>query len=262
MTYLNESGLQKNDLDYLLLPMVNIDTFESKISNKKAVVLAFYVFEKDPARDLERFIERGEINVLDTETSPAPTIDGYYVVFVEMDRDDNLPEKIFELISQINRLTNVDEWQFKTYRDPEIHDLTEENLKKFLNLDPDLVPDTPDEEKEEESDEDLLSDESEDDEELAEKAAPILVSGLMETLVTDGNVLHMTSPGMSLRYQVLSVSDQEPSVPITVFNIGDPMIAESSRLGRILGASYLVETVEDGLLVSSPDGYVILKPLD
>ena len=60
-------------------------------------------FILDP-RDLSRFIERGYIDVIDTEVSPGPDEDGNYMVFVEIDKNKNtmktLKEYLTEAISQ------------------------------------------------------------------------------------------------------------------------------------------------------------------
>lgn len=278
MSVLNESGLQKNDLDYLILPLVEIDAFESKISNKKAVVIAFYVFEKDPAKDLERFIEKSDVDILDTETSPSPTEDGYYVVFVEMNRDQNLPEIVDYLIDQISNLTNVDQWQFKTINDDEIHDLNEENLREYVNLDPAMVPDpiepkdrsTDEETSEEGSDEDESAAEDNEEEpsdrgrqdDVAESAIPILRNGLMESIEVRGDMLALRSRDSSLYYRVTVVSESEPSVPIIGLEIGNPLIREAAMLSRMLGSSYAVNVIDGGLLVESVYGYLILETVD
>lgn len=260
------AGLLKNDLDHLILPLIEIDTFESKIDNARAVVVAFYVFEQEPARDLERFIEKGEVKVMDAETSPAPTEDGYYVVFIELSRDRNLPEMILRIIEDVNNLTNIKQWQFRTVNDSEIHDLTEDNLKEFINLDPASVPPTEDDLQDDLNDrreeEPETEDEPEAEEELAEFIIPIFKHGLMESIEIDRNELHLLSPGVDLAYEILYVSNEVPSVPILTPNIGHPAISESVKLSRVLGPAYSVEIVEEGLLVSNENGCILLNPLD
>jgi uncharacterized protein YjfI (DUF2170 family) len=265
MKILTEAGLLHGDLNDLIVPMVDIDTFESKISNSKAVVVAFYLFEQDPARDLERFIEKGAVDVLDAETSPAPTDDGYYVVFVELSRDDNLPEHLMEIISSVDNLTDIDQWQFKTLHDKNIYDLTEENLRDHVNLDPKKVPPSTDE------DEDAIKDETRDiepeerpdeEEELAERLVPMLQYGLMESIeIVDDQVI-LRSGSDQLVYRVMEITGSEPSIPVIAARIGDPLIRESMRLSRMLGSTYLVETADDALLVETSGGYILLKPLD
>ncbi len=265
MKRLIESGLLPKDLNDLILPMLDIDTFESKISNSRAVVVAFYLFEMDPAKDLGRFIEKGPVDILDAETSPAPTEDGYYVVFIELERDDNLPEHLMDIIDGVDNLTNVDQWQFKTLHDKNIYDLTEENLREHVNLDPKSVaPSTSD-------DEDAIKDKKaqsepedspDEEEELAERIVPMLRDGLMEGIEISADRVTLISGRDQMTYRVMGISRSEPSLPVIVAGIGDPMIRESMRLGRMLGPAYMVEAADDALLVSSPDGYILLRPLD
>lgn len=272
MKTLNESGLQRNDLDYLIMPMLDIDTYESKVDNAKAVVVAFYVMEHDPAKDLERFIEKSNIEILDAETSPAPTEDGYYVVFVELDRDDELPEKIADIIEQVNNLTNVDKWQFKTIDNNEIHDLSEESIGRHVNLDPNAVPVAADDAEDElahdqeEEEQEPEAGEAEEEEpttgSIEESVSLILKNGLMESAEVDGGILYLTSPGSTLRYRITHVSDSEPSIPVIGFEIGNPLIRESTLLGKILGQSYHVEAIDGGLLVGCDQGYIVLETID
>lgn len=268
MTQLNEAGLNRGDLNYLVLPLVEIDTFESKISNSKAVVIAFYLFDKDPAKDVEHFIEKGAIEVLDAETSPAPTEDGYYVVFIELDRDEQLPEKLVKIVDSINNITNIDEWQFKTLHDDNIYPLTEDNIKEHVNLDPAMVPPSEEDlkdEAEEELEDKVDAEEKKaeaEEEELAETLVPILKNGLMESVELYDNTLRLSGPGINLVYKVVYASKDQPSMPILAPGIGHPAINESAKLARVLGPDYSVEIVDEGLLVSNENGCMLLSLLD
>lgn len=245
MSKLTEA-LVSHDLDYLVMPLLDIDTFESKIDDNRAVVVAFYVVEQEPAKDLERFIEKGAIQVMDIESSPAPTDDGYYVVFVELDRNDKLPEAIMHIIDDVNNLTNNDKWQFKTVGSNEIQDLNKENLQQYVNL----VP-------EEES-----NDEHSEDGELKENVAAFLINGLMESIEIADRKLILSSPGVRLEYKVVQEGTHPVSMPILALPIGHPLLSQSQQLGRTLGAYYSVELVEEGLLVQNENGYMILEPID
>jgi hypothetical protein len=103
-------GMQANDLDFLIMPLISIDEYESKIDDRRAVVIGFYVTDNDPASELSAFIEKGTVPVLDTEVSPAPTEDGYYMVFVEMDRNEKLFSPSY-WITAISRLGTIQFWK-------------------------------------------------------------------------------------------------------------------------------------------------------
>lgn len=133
---LNE-GLRENDLEDLVLPLLSIDEFESKIDDD-AVVLGFYVKDSDPAQDLNRFIQKSPVSLLDSDVSPAPNEDGYFLVFVELVRDPSLSGKILTILEEIKSLVNldVDSWQFTCYGHEAVFDLTEENLYILLRTEP------------------------------------------------------------------------------------------------------------------------------
>ena len=268
MIRLDESGLLIGDLDHLILPLIEIDNFESKISNSKAIVIAFYVFEQEPARDLERFIEKGSISILDTETSPAPTEDGYYVVFVELLRDKNFPEFLVEIIESVENLTNITNWQFKTLNYDRIYDLTEENLRQYVNLDPAMVPKSKNDVKDEldtklknEKKKSKKEPTEEPKDKVAESVSNILCNGLMESIEIIDDYIKISGYKADLRYKIINVSESEPSVPIIGLEIGNPMINESAKLSHVLGPSYIVEAIDNGLLISSEQGFLILEPI-
>lgn len=127
-------GLKKGDLDGLVLPLISIDEYQSKISDEKSIVVGFYVFEEDAAHDLSNFAERSPNTVLDTDVSPAPTKDGYYMTFVELNRDDRFSETLTDLLEEIASLTNVSDWQMITPQLPpnKILQVTQDNLAKYV----------------------------------------------------------------------------------------------------------------------------------
>ena len=62
-------GLKEGDLEELLIPMISIDEYESKLDDD-SIVVAFYVRDRDPSYDLNRFIQKGASAILDTDVSP------------------------------------------------------------------------------------------------------------------------------------------------------------------------------------------------
>lgn len=129
-------GLKVGDLRKLVRPMVSLDEYESKLGDDaEIIVLAFFVIDQEPAQDLNRFLERGEVPLLDSEVSPAPTEDGLYLVFVELPRNERTADTVMDLVGSIKSLVAEDEWTFKPYGHTDIEDLTADNIKKFITLD-------------------------------------------------------------------------------------------------------------------------------
>lgn len=143
---INES-LQPGDLDHLVLPLISVDEFNSKIDNRRAIVVAFYCTDKEPAEDLMRFIEGSNLDILDTEVSPAPSTEGYYVVFVEFSRNQDFPTILDDIIQQVTNVAD-NKWQLKAWNHDDIVHYTPELLKKFVILDPAMIPADPQDDQE------------------------------------------------------------------------------------------------------------------
>lgn len=253
-------GLLRNDLDQLVLPILDIDIYESKIDDERSIVVAFYVFENEPARDLDNFISKSSLEILDVETSPAPTSDGYYVVFVEIERNFDFPETLTNLLKEINNLVSTTDWQFKTFSQKNIFDVSEENLKTQVNLNPQTVAsssreveDTIDIEKQSKNTKEKS---------VSEQAVPILKSSLVESIYCEADVLTLSAQGRNYSYRVVQISDREPSTPILIPHIGDTFLNESMKLSALLGNSYCVDVVNNGLLISSDQGYLVVEPFN
>jgi hypothetical protein len=118
-TQINE-GVKYNELKSLVSSKITVADFEPKIGNVNDVtVVAFYVKDESPADDLARFIERGVIEILDTEVSPTADENGMYLVFVEIKNED-LMRKVFEILEDITGLVDIEEWTIDFYNGPSL----------------------------------------------------------------------------------------------------------------------------------------------
>ena len=135
---INES-LERGDLARLLRDELHIDQFQSKMGeDKDIVVLSFKIKDKEPALDLVDFIEKGYDWVLDSDISAGEKDDGDYLVFVEMDRDADAPDKIMRLVADINNLTGqeLSDWRWKYHKEVRGYDMTEDSLTQNMPLTP------------------------------------------------------------------------------------------------------------------------------
>jgi len=133
---LNE-GLRPLDLKEMVYPLFDIDTYRSKMGEDRDVcVISFQVKDRAPAKDLMEFIEKGFDYVLDSDVSSGENEKGDYWVFVELPRDGHLTEHIKEITYGVNKLTGIDNWKFKYHKQNQVHDLSEENLKKVIPSSP------------------------------------------------------------------------------------------------------------------------------
>lgn len=126
-------GLKAGDLIDLVSPIISIDEYESKI-DEDAIVVALFLKFKEPADDLNKFIQKVGQDIIDTDVSPSVTENGDYVVFVEMYRNSEFIEDLLLLMKYVGDLTNIDEWEFTYYKTNGVFELNEEELKKHVRL--------------------------------------------------------------------------------------------------------------------------------
>jgi predicted RNA-binding protein len=138
---LNE-GLRPSDLQNLVKPMIEIDSYKSKMGEDRDVcVLNFHVLDRMPARDLMEFIEKGFNSVLDADVSAGENSKGEYHVFVEFTRTPKLPEQIEQLLYGVSKLTDVTDWKFRYHKSDKVQEVSEENIKSIVPLSPRLYED-------------------------------------------------------------------------------------------------------------------------
>lgn len=123
------SGLRAGDLEYLVKPVFEIDSFKSKIGNDEdIVVLSFTVEDQEPAKDLESFIEMGYDFILDADVSPGELDDGKFRVYVEMERTRRAPEQIMEIIRGVQKVAALDDIRFRYFKSFKSEEATLDNL--------------------------------------------------------------------------------------------------------------------------------------
>lgn len=254
---LNE-GLDRHDLDYLVLPMVSIDEYDSKIDNRKAIVVGFFVAESQPANDLSGFIEKGRISILDTDVSPAPTEDGYYMVFVEFSRDDKFPAKLLSMIDELNNITNNEEWTFIPYgKSDKQWPLTKDELEKRIILDPSSIKIS------DKDEDDSDSESSEDSEQKAVESISIfLKNSLFETFEIKDNIILTNYLGHANRLSISAAGYGVPSIPVIIPQIGDQKLRRSTALQEMLGPNYQVDITAEGYLITHGRQYLLVEIID
>ena len=134
-------GLEKSDLARLIHPELHVDEFQSKLGDDAdVIVLSFKVDSKEPAQDLAAFIEKGYDWVLDADVSSGEMDDGSYIVFVELDRDEEAAKNIMGLMDDVMNLTDqeVGDWRIRYYKSRQETALSSESLE-------DLIPTSPEE---------------------------------------------------------------------------------------------------------------------
>ena len=108
-------GLREGDLADLVLPLISVDEYVSRIDADEAIVLGFYVHDETAAKDLNRFLQKSAVPLLGTDVSPAPDQHGYYMIFVEMMHNDRLGDNVTAILHEIASLVDIDDdgWQLR-----------------------------------------------------------------------------------------------------------------------------------------------------
>ena len=135
-------ALDPQDLEGRIEDTVHFDEYKPKMGKDDAVIVAtFKVFGKQPAYDLENFIEMGYDWVIDAETSAGEISEGKYIVFVEAERRTTYPQKFMDLINDIKNLTDVEDWKMVYYDRPDTkrnptQELSLETMRNSIPLSP------------------------------------------------------------------------------------------------------------------------------
>lgn len=131
-------GLRSSDLQDLVDGIFEIDSYASKMGDDKNIVtLSFSLKDKAAAEDLSNFLEKGYSFILDSDVTPGEQSDGTYKVFVEMERNKDIPEQIFEIINGLTNLAAMEDFKFRYYKGWRSHPATLENFEELVPTDPD-----------------------------------------------------------------------------------------------------------------------------
>lgn len=132
-------NLEQGDLKRLVHDELHIDEYKSKMGEDKDVcVISFKISGKEPSADLVSFIEKGYNYVLDADVSSGEKEGGDYLVFVELDRTEELPEQIMQIMNDLMNLTKqkIIDWRVRYYKSSEDHELSEDVLEQIIPLTP------------------------------------------------------------------------------------------------------------------------------
>jgi hypothetical protein len=130
-------GLQVEDLKDTILKKVSIDEYEPKTGDSSDVlVLGFSLRESSQGQDLYNFLNSSIFEIRDVEVSPNPNPDNYYMVFVEMDRNEDVLNNIRKIVTDVENVSGKLDWVGKTHLTDDFHPLYDEGISKFVITDP------------------------------------------------------------------------------------------------------------------------------
>lgn len=131
-------GLQYKDLEGILKPTIHVDEFSSKMGDDEdVIVLSFFVRDKQAAKDLVSWFEKGYDFVLDADRSPGELKPNRYLVYVELRRRSSVPQKIQELLDDLNTLTEFEPSDWMVHYNDGRFEWNEDTFAQQVPLTPD-----------------------------------------------------------------------------------------------------------------------------
>lgn len=239
---LNE-GLKAKDLEHFVSNLFSVDTYQSKMGEDRDVsVVSFRVKDRLPAMDLMEFLERGYTYVLDADISSGEESDGKYSVFVEIERDRYLPERIAEMLGGVGRLTGINEWRYRYYKEWRSKDFSIESITEDIPLDPDTY-----------------------DSFLHESKVGIL-KGFFDQSVYDDIVIHENNVTLvkpfdnSITFELQDVGQYNEVMSRTEGNVklDEQALAETVYLNKIFG-DYEIIKLSESFLIKKNNHALLIK---
>jgi hypothetical protein len=130
-------GLDYEDMQGQVDPKITVDEYSAKMGKDKDIVtVTFTVNSKLAGDDLVSWFERGYDFVLDASVSDGEIEPGKYLVFVEMNRRLAVPERIIELLEDLQTLTALKLKDWTVEVDDETYDADIDILKQVIIMNP------------------------------------------------------------------------------------------------------------------------------
>ena len=239
---LNE-GLRPLDLKEMVHTTFEVDSFRSKMGEDRDVcVISFKVRDRNPAKDLMEFIEKGYPFVLDADVSAGEDNSGEYSVFVEISRTPKLAEQIKDLTYGVKKLTGLEELNFKYYKESSILEATEDNFKE-------VIPSTA-------RDYDGFMTKIQ-----TESVKSFFSKTLMDNLTLDGNIITIHKP-FANKIQLEIVRDDTPEAVLEgtegAVSMDDKATSEIFWLTKVLG-DYGINKIGENFIFNNGNRSMLLK---
>lgn len=252
-----EEGMRGGDLADMVLPMISIDEYVSKIDDS-AIVVGFYVHDHDGAKELNRFIQKSPAPLIDTEVSPAPDQHGYYLVFVELMNDSQIVHNLTAILEEISPLTEIDEWQMRVRG----LDGVQEFSTKVLNQRLTELRNTNIDQSDDESTQNGSLNEG-----VAEShIIDFLTQSDLADAVIEGTDLTLVSRGARFNAEVVGFGPEEAvmkahNLTESALSLNMRDVAGALQLTRILGENWIASALGDHLIIQrqGTDSTLVLR---
>jgi hypothetical protein len=130
-------GLDYHDMKGQIDPKITVDEYAAKMGKDSDIVtLTFKTNSKLSAEDLVAWLEIGYDYILDASVSDGEIEPGKWLVFVEMKRRSNIPEKIIQILEDLDTLTDIKAKDYTVTIKDEDYDADVNMLKQIMVLSP------------------------------------------------------------------------------------------------------------------------------
>ena len=133
---LSES-LNYKDLEGIMKPTIHVDEFAAKMGEDDDICVAsFFVRDKNAAKDLMNWFEKGYDWVMDADQSPGEIKPNRYLVYVELRRRSSLPRQLEEMLDDLSTLTEYTPNDWELHYDGKTYPWSQETFARLVPLSP------------------------------------------------------------------------------------------------------------------------------
>lgn len=243
-------GLYEGDLKDTVLKKISIDEYEPKTGDSKdVVVVGYHVIDEIVGNDLYTFINNGVVEFRDVEVTPNPNDDGYYLVFVEMDRNKNIYKNILELTSDIENVAGELAWEAKTHLIDDYRPLGSDEFEAVMITEPDDYRTREDDDIQKA--EAILNQKNNEILEFLNKS-------LLDDVVIEGDVITMTKGQDSAQLRIAEFGDKEIMSDIGISESAiKPLDSVLRQFNSMLGEMSAVP-IDEYIVVFHPEQQQVL----
>lgn len=243
-------GLYEGDLKDTILKKISIDEYEPKTGESKdVVVIGYYVTDDLVGKDLYTFINNSVIEYRDVEVTPNANEDGYYLVFVEMDRNKDIYKNILELTNDIEKVAGELDWEAKTHLTDDYRPLGSDEFEAVMITEPDEYRTREDDDMQKA--EALLRQQN-------NNIMKFLDKSLLDNVVIEGDVITMTKGKDSAKLRIAEFGDKEIMSDIGIAESAiKPLDSVMRHFNSMLGEMRAVP-IDDYIVVFHPEQQQVL----
>lgn len=228
--------MYRNTLLNLINPIISVDEYEAKSGDEdEIIVVAFEIDDEQPAKDLNKFIQRGVANVIDSDVSPNPNEHGKYFTFIEFKRNKAFYASLLDLIEDISNLTGKQKWKVQLPKSGKLLDLYDKQLKSALDSIVEVVIDP--------------------DHSVLES---ILQNSDVESISVNGDFVVLEGAQYKLSAKLVAVSDNPSELLLNESYVFGKTL-ETSLLSAILGEKWNVSRFGKKLVAENSGIAIILS---